>query len=165
MSHGIGSRRGLATKNETRNINDMRARGGTKKRNDGDFEQMFGRDIDKYLEESEWDIESYEKMSHFSRGSGKGSIRGGAKLKTMEKAYLQRIEADGGAKKGYGKKAQGSLMTGPGKKTQATKKPPAFREFQDRFVDNPDFIHKGEILEFDTAMDKQNSSQKKNKTA
>ena len=58
---------------------------------DGDFEQMFGKDIDKYLEESEWDIESYEKMSHFSRGSGRNSARG-AKLKVMEKAYLQRIE-------------------------------------------------------------------------
>jgi len=32
---------------------------------------MFGKDIDKYLEESEWDIESYEKMSQFSRGTGR----------------------------------------------------------------------------------------------
>ena len=24
--------------------------------NDGDFEQMFGKDIDKFLEDSEWDI-------------------------------------------------------------------------------------------------------------
>lgn len=38
------------------------------------------------------------------------------------------------------------------------KKPHHCREFQDRFVDNPDFIHKGEILEFETA---QNSSAKK----
>lgn len=94
ISQGLGSRRGLATKNETRNnINDLRgkARGGTRqnKKNDGgDFEKMFGKDIDKYLEESEWDIESYEKMSHFSRGSGRNSVRGAAKLKTMEKAYL-----------------------------------------------------------------------------
>ena len=55
---------------------------------EGDFEKMFGKDIDKYLEESEWDIESYEKMSHLSRGSGRNSVRGAAKLKTMEKAYL-----------------------------------------------------------------------------
>jgi hypothetical protein len=26
--------------------------------NDGDFEQMFGKDIDKFLEDSEWDIQS-----------------------------------------------------------------------------------------------------------
>ena len=93
MSHGLGSRRGLNTKNENRAVNDLRKKRTTanKKKNDGDFEQMFGKDIDKYLEESEWDIESYEKMSHFSRGSGRNSARG-AKLKVMEKAYLQRIE-------------------------------------------------------------------------
>jgi len=49
---------------------------------------MFGKDIDKYLEESEWDIESYEKMSQFSRGTNKNSTKGAAKLKHMEKAYL-----------------------------------------------------------------------------
>lgn len=37
------------------------------------------------------------------------------------------------------------------KKGKTTKKPPAFREFQDRFVDQPDFIHRGEILEFETS--------------
>ena len=30
---------------------------------DGDFEKMFGRDIDKYLEESDFDVEEYEKLS------------------------------------------------------------------------------------------------------
>ena len=33
---------------------------------DGDFEQMFGKDIDQFLEDSEWDIESQfdDKVSH-----------------------------------------------------------------------------------------------------
>ena len=37
---------------------------------DGDFEQMFGKDIDQFLEDSEWDIESMDKVSHYSKGSG-----------------------------------------------------------------------------------------------
>ena len=30
---------------------------------DADFEKMFGKDIDEFLEDSEWDIESMDKMS------------------------------------------------------------------------------------------------------
>lgn len=37
--------------------------------NDADFEQMFGKDIDQFLENSEWDIESQDKVSQGSRGS------------------------------------------------------------------------------------------------
>lgn len=33
---------------------------------DADFEKMFGKDIDEFLEDSEWDIESIDKMSQFS---------------------------------------------------------------------------------------------------
>lgn len=36
---------------------------------DADFEKMFGKDIDEFLEDSEWDIESIDKMSQFSKGS------------------------------------------------------------------------------------------------
>jgi hypothetical protein len=35
-------------------------KGGPK---DADFEKMFGKDIDEFLEDSEWDIESMDKMS------------------------------------------------------------------------------------------------------
>jgi len=35
-------------------------KGGAK---DADFEKMFGKDIDEFLEDSEWDIESMDKMS------------------------------------------------------------------------------------------------------
>jgi len=55
---------------------------------------MFGKDIDEFLEDSEWDIESIDKMSQFSKGS-KGTIRSAAqagKLRGLEKLYLQRIE-------------------------------------------------------------------------
>ena len=32
-------------------------------KNDADFEKMFGKDIDEFLDDSEWDIESIDKMS------------------------------------------------------------------------------------------------------
>ena len=44
---------------------------------DADFEKMFGKDIDEFLEDSEFDIESIDKMSQFSKGS-KGTIRSAA---------------------------------------------------------------------------------------
>ena len=36
----------------------------------------FGKDIDEFLEDSEWDIESIDKMSQFSKGS-KNTFRSG----------------------------------------------------------------------------------------
>jgi len=57
---------------------------------DADFEKMFGKDIDEFLEDSEWDIESIDKMSQFSKGS-KNTIRSAAqagKLRGLEKLYL-----------------------------------------------------------------------------
>ena len=174
ISQGVRSRRGIATKNETRGnipqMRDRKQRAATRHRdgNDGDFEKMFGKNIDKYLEESDWDIDSHEQMSQYSRGTGRNSARG-HKLKHMEKAYLQRIETntqDAVSKKTYGRKTQGTSVTGPTRKTEVSKKPPAFREFQDRFVDQPDFVHRGEVLEFDTHMDAgKTSSQKKNQTS
>lgn len=73
-------------------------RGGSKQRKggmkDGDFEQMFGKDIDQFLEDSEWDIESMDKVSQNSRDSV-GSRKNELKLKQMEKLYLKRLEAQG----------------------------------------------------------------------
>jgi hypothetical protein len=77
----------------------------------------------------------------------------------MEKVYLQRIEnqQDHTSQHTVGHKTQATGKTHTtGTTMQATKKltkkqkPPAFREFQDRFVDQPDFIHKGQILEFES---------------
>ena len=58
---------------------------------------MFGKDIDEFLEDSEWDIESMDKMSAFSRGSKKSfnSANQASKLRGLEKVYLQRIETTG----------------------------------------------------------------------
>lgn len=79
------------------NINDLRMRkirtnrAGRSDFNDGDFEKMFGKDIDQYLEGSEFDLDEYDRMSQFSHGTGRNSMAN-AKLKTMENVYLQRIE-------------------------------------------------------------------------
>jgi len=57
---------------------------------DADFEKMFGKDIDEFLEDSEWDIESMDKMSQFSKRS-KNTIRSAAqagKLRGLEQLYL-----------------------------------------------------------------------------
>lgn len=54
-------------------MREKRRGASTRKGTDGDFEKMFGKDIDKFLEESDWDIDSYEKMSQFSRGSARNS--------------------------------------------------------------------------------------------
>lgn len=61
---------------------------------DADFAKLFGQDIDQFLENSDWDIDS-DHMSIGSRGS-KATIQSMAqsnKLKGMERAYLARLEA------------------------------------------------------------------------
>ena len=87
------------------------------------------------------------------------------KLKAMEQVYLQRIEssqAEAVTKKSVQQRTIGGSSTAHSipKKSNSPKKPPAFREFQDRFVDNPDFIHRGEILEFETKKNPGSTSKK-----
>lgn len=59
---------------------------------------MFGKDVDQYLEGSEFDLDEYDKLSQFSRGTGRNS-QANMKLKAMEQVYLQRIEAEAVTKK------------------------------------------------------------------
>lgn len=57
----INRKKAIATKKKKINA----AAGGRpgKISKDADFEKMFGKDIDEFLEDSEWDIESIDKMS------------------------------------------------------------------------------------------------------
>lgn len=78
------------------NLNELRDRKlRTQQRkgdaNDGDFEKMFGKDIDQYLDGSEFDLDDYDRLSQFSKGTGRNSQAN--KLKAMEQVYLQRIES------------------------------------------------------------------------
>lgn len=58
----------------------------------GDFDKILGRDIDEFLEDSEWDIQSMEQLSNMSGGSKKSGFNE-QRLKAMEQVYLQRIES------------------------------------------------------------------------
>lgn len=97
---------------------------------DVDFEKMFGKDIDEFLEDSDWDIESFDRMSQYSKGTAR-SVRDGTRLRGLESIYLQRLETS--MKKGHQKTAK--------------KKVPKFRVLQDRFIDDPEYIHQGEAPE------------------
>ncbi len=52
---------------KNRNRGKKRAGGG----GDPDFEKMFGKDIDEFLEDSDWDIESFDNMSQYSKGTSR----------------------------------------------------------------------------------------------
>lgn len=57
-------------------------------------------------------------------------------MKGLEKVYLQRLEFQQ-----LGQKSR---------KHAQRQKPPKHRQFMDRFVDDPKFIAKGEMLKFET---------------
>jgi hypothetical protein len=52
---------------------------------------MFGKDIDEFLEDSDWDLESIGNMSHFSKGTARSAFNDG-RIRGLESIYLQRIE-------------------------------------------------------------------------
>lgn len=59
-----------------------------KQRGDADFEKMFGKDIDEFLEDSDWDLESFDKMSQFSRGTSRSAVSDAKRLRGLESIYL-----------------------------------------------------------------------------
>jgi hypothetical protein len=56
-------------------MNELKNRNKGKRRQGGggdpDFEKMFGKDIDEFLEDSDWDIESFDNMSQYSKGTSR----------------------------------------------------------------------------------------------
>jgi hypothetical protein len=48
---------------------------------------MFGKDIDEFLEDSDWDIESLENMSNFSKGTSRSAFNDG-RIRGLESIYL-----------------------------------------------------------------------------
>ena len=120
---------------------------------DGDFEQMFGKDIDQFLENSEWDIESMDKVSQNSRGSA-GSRQNEMKLKKMEKLYLKRLEAQGSSPatkkiKGRGGESSGlSHHASPSREPRQQHVRGPDRETIMSVTDDPKVIHRGEMLPF-----------------
>ncbi len=70
-------------------LKELRMRTKYKKKgpNDPDFEKMFGRDIDEFLEDSDWDVESFDNMSQYSRGTAKSAFLDG-RIRGLESIYL-----------------------------------------------------------------------------
>lgn len=54
---------------------------------DPDFEKMFGKNIDEFLEDSDWDIDSYDNMSNFSKGTSRSAFNDG-RIRGLESIYL-----------------------------------------------------------------------------
>ena len=82
-------------RDSAKNLNAMRdsKRANAQQRTgDNEFEKMFGKDVDQYLEGSEFDLDEYDRLSNFSKGTGRNS-QANNKLKAMEQVYLQRIES------------------------------------------------------------------------
>lgn len=50
-----------------------------------DFEEIFGKDIDQFLEDSDWDMASGKKVSQGS--SGIGAAQNTKKVKQLEKQF------------------------------------------------------------------------------
>jgi hypothetical protein len=71
-------------------LKELRLKGKLKKKRaagDPDFEKMFGKDIDEFLEDSDWDIESFDNMSQYSRGTAKSAFLDG-RIRGLESIYL-----------------------------------------------------------------------------
>lgn len=116
-----------------RKMNELKNRNKAKKRvggaGDPDFEKMFGKDIDEFLEDSDWDIESFDNMSHYSKGTSRSLYHQDGRIRGLESIYLQRIETS--MKKGHPQMHTTTKNVKP-KKVQAK-----FRPMQDRFVNDP----------------------------
>ncbi len=83
--------------NELKNRNKVKRRQGGG--GDPDFEKMFGKDIDEFLEDSDWDIESFDNMSQYSKGTSRSLYHQDGRIRGLESIYLQRIETS--MKKGH----------------------------------------------------------------
>jgi hypothetical protein len=54
---------------------------------DLEFEKMFGKDIDEFLDDSDWDIESMGKLSNYSKGTARSAL-GDGRIRGLESIYL-----------------------------------------------------------------------------
>lgn len=97
-----------------------------------EFEKVYKKDIDKFIDGSDFEVESLAGFSEISKGTFKSAVQN-PRMKGLEKVYLQRLE-----------------FQQLGQKTKKYKPKPAVkREFLDRFCDDPKYISKGEMLKFE----------------
>jgi len=116
-----------------------------------EFEKLYKKDIDKFIDGSDFEVESLAGFSELSKGTFTSAVQN-PRMKGLEKVYLQRLEFQN-----LGTKTQKSA-------SRSRPKPMVKREFMDRFEDNPRFISKGENLKFEVGAAHSgtgNSSEKK----
>jgi hypothetical protein len=87
-----------------------------------DLDKLYGKDVDEFLNESDWDINSDNNKSQYSYKSARSY--GDKRIRGLESIYLQRLEANI-------------------KRKKPKKKKPKFRALQDRFL-NEDEVPRDE---------------------
>jgi hypothetical protein len=87
-----------------------------------ELEKIYAKDIDEFLEDSDWDIESMAP-STMSRRTSRSNVQVEGRLRGLESIYLQRIDTS---------------MKGNHQKPKQKK--PKFRHCQDRVINDPSFL-------------------------
>lgn len=57
-----------------------------------EFERIYKKDIDKFIDGSDFEVESMGGFSELSKGTFKSAVQNNPKMKGLEKVYLQRLE-------------------------------------------------------------------------
>jgi len=56
-----------------------------------EFEKIYKKDIDKFIDGSDFEVESLGGLSDISKGTFKSAVQN-PRMKGLEKVYLQRLE-------------------------------------------------------------------------
>jgi len=57
-----------------------------------EFEKVYKKDIDKFIDGSDFEVESLAGFSDISKGTFKSAVQNNPRMKGLEKVYLQRLE-------------------------------------------------------------------------
>ena len=57
-----------------------------------EFEKVYKKDIDKFIDGSDFEVESLAGLSDISKGTFKSAVQNNPRMKGLEKVYLQRLE-------------------------------------------------------------------------
>ena len=57
-----------------------------------EFEKVYKKDIDKFIDGSDFEVESLAGFSEISKGTFVSAVHNNPRMKGLEKVYLQRLE-------------------------------------------------------------------------
>lgn len=103
-----------------------------------EFEKLYKKDIDKFIDGSDFEIESLAGFSDLSKGTFK-SVARDPKMRDLEKVYLQRIEFQ-----------QLNKTHGMHEFAKKPRNKVPVRPLLHQFIDDPREIMKGEYPKFQT---------------